>query len=241
MSGQKNVQKHSKEGKQWIDEAHYLEYVAEYIEKRVWLSTHFQEVTPIEYYRDMFEDHLSVCGDMDVHRPNGIVSIISKEKKQKNFNCLLWDDLQAIEDNMEHPFVLVAPIGFSGKKRQAKFAYSIYGMIFDLDNVNVNNLEQLLHQMSADVKRIPYPTYIVNSGTGVHVVYLFEEPIPALEKYFSGLNKLKAELSELIWNKRTSREDKKQYQGIFQAYRMVGMQSSPHQISLLKPQQPFRP
>ena len=98
-----------------------------------------------------------------------------------------------------------------------------------------HQIKDLLFEM--ENKILPQATYVVNSGTGLHVVYLFETPVPALPQYYESLNRLKQDLSNMIWNQYTSRDQKKQFQGIFQAFRVVGSPSklgSDYRVSAYK-------
>ena len=201
----------------------------EFEEKQDYLRNHLEEVTPFEYYRDMFPEgsfELATRNDQE-RKPNGLASVlIDQAQPGRRYNRIIFDDLAMIEELKDTEFVVVAPVGYSGRRRISKMAYSFYGMCFDLDNVGVDQIGDLLYQMQNKI--LPTASYIVNSGTGLHVVYLFDDPIPAFPQYFESLGSLKQELSEMIWNQYTSRDKKKQHQGIFQGYRMVG---SPTKIS----------
>ena len=195
----------------------------EFQDRQDYLRKHFQEVTPFEYYRDMFpEGSFESEGVEDQERrPNGIVSVLEDaDQPGRRYNRILFDDLKMLDEVMDKEFVVIAPIGYSGRRRLSKNGFSFFGMIIDLDNVGVENLEDLLYEMEQGI--LPYSSYIVQSGTGIHVVYCFETEIPALNKYFDSLNRLKESLTSKIWNHYTSRDAHKQYQSIWQAYRMVG-------------------
>jgi len=206
------------------DEIQYL--TGEFWEKQAYLRENLVEVTPYQYYRDMFpEGSFEVEDSKTEHKPNGIASVIDDpNQKGRKYNRIIFDDLAMIDDLKDKvEFVIVPPVAYSGRRRLSKFAYTFYGMCIDLDDVGIDQIKDLLYQMQNQI--LPNASYIVNSGTGLHVVYLFEEPIPAMPQYFESLGKLKEALSNMIWNQYTSREEKKQYQGIFQGYRMVGSQT----------------
>jgi hypothetical protein len=133
---------------------------------------------------------------------------------------MVFDDLGEILANLDKETVVISPVGYSGNKKRAKLAYELYGMVIDLDDVGTRELGSLVYQMENGI--LPMATYLKNSGTGIHVVYLLEEPVPAHKRYYDSLNKLKAALSDLIWSQYTSREEAKQFQGIFQSFRVVG-------------------
>ncbi len=217
---------------------------AEFLEKQEYLRSQFDQVAPMEYYRDMFPsgsfewssaDHTPGV-DSITRRPNGLMSVLNDpEFRGRSYNRIIFDDLGEIESNLDREFVLIAPVGYSGRRRLSKYAYQIFGFVFDLDNVGVDQIKDLLFEM--ENKILPQATYVVNSGTGLHVVYLFETPVPALPQYYESLNRLKQDLSNMIWNQYTSRDQKKQFQGIFQAFRVVGSPSklgSDYRVSAYK-------
>ena len=207
-------------------EADLLRLRAEFTEKNDYLAAELEQVSPYEYYRDMFpEGSFEIEGDLKAdRRPNGIASVLEDSSDPGHrYNRILFDDLAMIAELEDKEFVVVPPVAYSGRRRLSKYAYLFYGMCIDLDDVGMSNLIDLLYQM--ENKLLPMASYIVNSGTGLHVVYLFDNPIPALPQYFESMGLLKEALSNMIWNQYTSREKKKQYQGIFQGYRMVGSQT----------------
>lgn len=116
--------------------------------------------------------------------------------------------------------MISSPISYYGKRRTSRNASLLYGMTFDLDGVSVKSLGNLLHQISHNQN--PMPTYIVNSGHGLHLYFIFKEPIKLYEHIKEPLKKMKFELTERLWNLYTSDLKEKQFQGIFQGFRMVG-------------------
>lgn len=112
----------------------------------------------------------------------------------------------------------------------------LYGLCFDLDHVGVNELQWILDRL--DNPHFPRATYIANSGEGIHLYYLLKKPIPLYKSVHNRLNALKHDMTDLIWNKYTSQIDpkEKQYQGIFQGFRMVGSKTktSNDRISVFK-------
>ena len=70
--------------------------------------------------------------------------------------------------------------------------------------------------------RMPAPNILVNSGHGMHVYYLLQRPVPLYGNATKLLKKLKYYLTDIVWNNDTSNLDKRQYQGVLQAFRMPG-------------------
>ena len=49
-------------------------------------------------------------------------------------------------------------------------------------------------------KLLPRPTFIVSSGTGLHLYFVLEEPVPLYREFAMELQELKRELTRLVWN-----------------------------------------
>lgn len=134
------------------------------------------------------------------------------------------DELEHLRDVSisQNTFMFLAPVSYYGKSRNSKNARFLHAIMIDLDYVGTRQLANLLHQMERGV--IPYANYLVSSGTGLHVVYKLDRPVPLMTRYVTGLQVLKRELTDRVWNANTSDSDpdKKQSQGIFQGFRMVG-------------------
>ena len=81
-------------------------------------------------------------------------------------------------------------------------------------------LRDTLHQMNKDI--LPQATFVVNSGTGLHLYYVLEEPIPMYPHNQKCLKELKYSLTRQIWNRYTSTIKEPQMQGILQGFRVVG-------------------
>ena len=74
--------------------------------------------------------------------------------------------------------------------------------------------------MNKDI--LPQATFVVNSGTGLHLYYVLEEPIPMYPHNQKCLKELKYSLTRQIWNRYTSTIKEPQMQGILQGFRVVG-------------------
>ena len=192
------------------------------------LAERLTQVTPAEFYREVFpEGSLGVRGEPEIQRPNMIFTMIEKDAQDKPraFNRLVFDDLKDLDMVKGAEFAVASPVAYRGKNRTAANAHHLWGFCIDLDGVKMDQLRDLLYQIQNDV--LPTPTYIVNSGHGLHVYYLLEEPIPLYRHLHQPLDDLKFGLTKIVWNRYTSEIDpeKRQFQGIFQGFRMPGTQS----------------
>lgn len=183
-------------------------------------------LTPLEYFETIFpKGSFEEYGRAETNgKPNGMITILDElSSRGWKHNRIVFEDRNEVLAVQGAKFAVTSPIGFSGHKRSQKNAYLIYGIAIDLDNVGPDELRNLLGQMEHG--HLPTSTMVVNSGTGVHVYYVFDQPIPALPQYIKPIDRLKHSLADRVWNQYTSRDDEKQYQGIFQGYRIPGTQS----------------
>ena len=217
----------------WMRED-YVNWMSEFNQKNDYLSANFDEVTPLEFYSDIFEaDTIEAPGQTG--KPCPIITVTVNDKDgniRKNqfgkplmWNVTVFNDYEALKKAKNNDFALCGMCTFSGNKKSAKFAYKLHGFCIDLDGVGAYQLESVIMQCQADI--IPYPTYIANSGHGVHLYYVFENPVPLYPRLIKPLQHFKKELTRTVWNIETSEISTKdrQYQGIYQNFRMVGSKS----------------
>ncbi len=196
----------------------------------------YNELGAEHFYREIFgDDQLDEEGAFTPGKYVGIAVEVTKEKKDDGTPLIkrhnLYDDFGTIDlltrtDN----FCILSPISYAGKSRNSANARFMYALCIELDNVIFEKgkpvgLTRLINQWSARVHWIPRPTFVVSSGTGLHLYYAFEQPVPLYPNIVKQLKKLKHELTEKIWNRHTTTSHKKeeiQQESIFQGFRMVG-------------------
>ncbi|CEK36562.1 hypothetical protein UMC2_34321 [[Clostridium] sordellii] len=189
---------------------------------------------PKEFYREIFrEGELQEKGVYDKGKYNGIIVEVTKDKlhngRNKILRHILTDDLDKIDEVIERDnFCFMSPISYIGKKRNSDNARALYALTIDLDGLIIKNgddptgLKTLFHQIE-NLYRIPMPTYIVSSGTGLHLYYVFEKPIMLFPNVVKQLQKYKRELTRIVWQGYiTKLEDNVQYESLFQGFRVVG-------------------
>ncbi len=201
------------------------------------LLKRFEELQPMDFYREIFPD--GELDDLDAKTPGKYTAIAieiggqeGKGKKQCLRRYTVTDDLDVI-DALQYSdnFCILAPISYAGKSRSSKNARFMYAFVVELDNLIVNKkgeqegLKILINQWSDSVHWIPKPTYLVASGTGLHLYYLLETAVPLFGNIVKELAKYKRELTEKIWNRHVTTcctKDMIQQESVFQAFRMVG-------------------
>ena len=114
-----------------------------------------------------------------------------------------------------------APVTYFGRRRTAANARYLHAFAVDLDGVDGEQLRHVVLQQMR-MGTFPQASAIVNSGTGLHLYYLLDEPAPLLKCNVRWLQALKRALTDRVWNEDTSSIEDRQYQGIYQAFRMPG-------------------
>ncbi len=195
-----------------------------YLMKNEYLNTFFEEVSPKDFYRDIFpEGSFERAGHPEDGKANGILTVIEHEKAQ---NYMVFDDLNGLVEVQDKEFVVLSPISYSGRNRTAKNARWLHGIAIDLDGVEMPNLRDFFYQVKNGF--LPMCTYCINSGHGLHLYYVLEKPVALYQSLQRDFKEFKYQLIAKIWNRYTStftERDQVQYQGIFQGFRMVGTQS----------------
>lgn len=195
------------------------------------LENSFKEVYASDFYRDIFPiGSFEEKGVYEKGKYNGIaVSIVVGDSKAKRYT--VTDDLEIIDTLVEtDDFCIMSPISYAGKSRKSEFARFLYAMAIDLDGVDTLDEWNFLmtqidkgHEMLSFVWGLPRPTYIVGSGTGLHLYFVFERPIPLFRSTVKELERLRRRITWQAWTQgASSLHDNVQYESLFQGFRMVG-------------------
>ena len=205
-----------------------------------WLDAKGEEVDPVDFYRMVFpEGELETREERDsrtVGKYGAIAyQIDTTEKnhdKQRAERWTVTDELSNIEEIVySDSFCVMAPISFAGSAATAKNARNLYAIAIDVDNIMGDGkgypkgLRQLEWQWGPRMPnyRIPKPTAIVSSGTGIHVYWVLDKPIKLFPHIVEQLRKLRTRLTLHLWAQGVSASpDRIQYEGIYQGLRMVG-------------------
>lgn len=194
-----------------------------------WLSARFDEAGAVDFYRDLFpEGELEHRGEYVDGKYCGIAIQVVGKGEAKRYS--VTDDLDVVRDLVAtSDFCVMSPVSYAGKTQRQSMARFLYAVVFDLDGVKVRDgkpvgLIDLLHQMTLDnAYALPRPTYIVSSGTGLHLYYLLESPLPMFRNVIEQLGALRKDLCKKIWNSHVTDLSKNvQFESVTQGFRMVG-------------------
>lgn len=194
------------------------------------LSRDYEEVPGDQFYREIFPDNENTGDDYtDYSHPNAVY-LYQGEGEKIHRRIMLKDTWEKdYHDFVEkNPLALCSGLTFRGKTNRLPAAQRMNAMIFDIDNVGPRELFFIFNRANGQPGTLLgwsmcMPTYIVTSGSGLHLYYIFTEPVDLYPNIKLQMKTLKYDLTNKLWSYReTSREKDIQYQGIAQGFRMVG-------------------
>lgn len=124
------------------------------------------------------------------------------------------DYIEFVECN---PLTFCSGLAYRGRVNRLEKAQHMNAMVFDLDSVRYNEMMNVLLRIGKKPapRTLPQPTFIVMSGTGLHLYYVFDEPIKLYPNIKLQLKHSKYDLTFRIWDyKGTSQEKQIKYQSI---------------------------
>ena len=197
-----------------------------------YVDRHFLEVSPIEFYDAIFKGCLDAEGEFN----KGAYTAIATERiplpndKFRFKRYTITQDLIELDSLIQtsENFCFMTPISYAGKASKAVNARYLFALAIDIDDiVNKNGEPTGMHELVGQViqKDIPKPTYIVSSGTGFHLYYVFQEPIPLYKGNVRVISSIRKKLVKKIWNSYVTNsytEKKIQYESLWQNFRIVG-------------------
>lgn len=217
----------------------------EYVEVLEALSAVYDEIDGCFFYRYIFPDN-QVRGEHKrgghFEKPNAVFLYQDErdegKKRRLRRRIMLSDTWE--QDYMDYveqnPSTLCSGVAFRGRANTLEKAQRMYALVIDLDGVGGYELKNLLlrfGQPAENIRTLPIPTFLVMSGTGLHVYYVFEEPIDLFPNIKLQMKALKYDLTFRMWDyKSTSKAEKVQYQSIVQGFRMVGSINSKYGVEV---------
>lgn len=184
-------------------------------------------VSAMEVYTDIFklgEGYIQKFNDQKRNvQANPLGYWKNKNSDTGHYRVLFEDTFEdTLKEMQQADFSIINGITYFGRRNTQQHASKMYAMIFDLDGVTDKTLNAFLSGAFADYTIYPIPNYIILSGHGVHLYYLFDYPVPLYPNIKLQLKSFKYALTEKMWNGYTSELDSPQYQGINQGFRVIG-------------------
>lgn len=184
------------------------------------------EVTPMQAYRDVFklgEGYIQTSEEpAGQFKANPIAYWKNDNSETGHFRIMFEDTFEeTLKELQDADFAILNGTSYFGRRNVQEHASKMYAMPFDLDDVTDTTLTNFFSgAFNAGV--YPIPQFIALSGSGVHLYYVFEEPVPLFPNIKLQLKELKYALTDKIWNRYTSENRKVQHQGINQGFRVLG-------------------
>ena len=185
------------------------------------------EVSAFEVYSDIFkigqgyiQKSYEPSGE---YKANPVAYYRNRGADKGHFRVLFEDTFSETLEELQASdgFSILNGLTYFGRRNVQERASKMFALIFDLDGVTDKTLNAFLSgAFLADA--YPIPNYIALSGHGIHLYYLFDEPISLYPYIKLQLKELKYSLTEKLWNTYTSTEEKVQHQGINQGFRVIG-------------------
>lgn len=190
----------------------------------------FKECDGQDFYDYIFPDNEN-SGEYANHysKPNAVYLYRpdpnAKKLKRRIMLKDAWEN-DYIEYVADNRMTLCSGLAYRGMNNKLENAQQMNALVFDIDGVGLAELHTILARMEVGVqviRSIPVPTFIVLSGAGIHLYYVFDKPITLYPNIKLQLKALKNALTFRIWDyKGTSIYKDIQYQSINQGFRMVG-------------------
>lgn len=198
-----------------------------------YLGVDYDEVDYHTFYRELFpQGQLEQEGESGITgKYNAIAIRVFDERKPNNrkaFRYLIHDDLEQLDELISSKdFIIVSPLSYCSNANTQRNAREMFAICLDLDGViwresRPVGLIEFFYQVN-ERKILPKPTYLVASGTGLHVYYFLQRPIPLYPNVVKQIVELRNALINLIWNRYvTSLHDNIQHSSYSQGFRAVG-------------------
>lgn len=185
---------------EWIEQEKEDQLRADFVKKNVILSTYYQVRSYYEFIADVFpglEEFMVITGDSGF------------KKMDADELC----EYQADKDN-----VYVVPASFINHYYSGATCKDLYALVVDVDRIKPETLDIIISNGNLG-KNIPMPTYITNSGSGIHLYYVFDKKVP----YYPKNRKILADMYRVLCGITKQRiAAKTDWHSIVQPFRLPG-------------------
>lgn len=194
----------------------------------------YRSVCAIDFYDDIFGDDLEEHRLPEDYRSGEYGGIAVERIPTHDSKKYRGKRVTVTEGNMElydlidrsKNFCMIAPVSYVGKQRTNKNARYLYALVIEIDDIEPKNgIDELFYSWRRKNLTMPQPTYVVCSGSGLHLYFVFERPIPLFQNMFEQLTEVKKHFTTLFWNKyvtNSHQPEKIQYESVNQPFRCVG-------------------
>jgi len=137
----------------------YEKLQAEYNWKNVILGRYYEPTPYFDFVGDVFPDLEKLM-------------VVTAEQGYQEMDIDELMEYQSTRDD-----VYVVPASFINGYNSGTACRDVYALVVDIDRIKPETLDAIIENGNLG-NMTPMPTYIVNSGRGVHFYYVFDEPVP---------------------------------------------------------------
>lgn len=196
----------------------------------------FQSVSAIDFYDDLFGDDLEPSRLPEDYRSGEYAAIAvellhngldakgkPKFVARRHTVTQGQQELYELIDSSDN-FCMMSALSYAGKNRTNKNARYLYALVIEIDGIKEKTgIAELIYSWERKNLTMPQPTYMVCSGNGLHLYFVFERPIPLFAFMFEQMSAAKTRLTRGFWSSYVTKEwDRVQYESVNQAFRCVG-------------------
>lgn len=212
------------EEKQW-EELSVEEMMADFDWKSDILDAYGEEVSGNTFYQDYLFYEL-YNGDIEGDYKVLLTEYDAQEKKKVH-----KIDVDEISDYLHLNDVAISPCLFYSNWRKKKLLNYVSAFVLDIDKLRPENLQRFL--MLFDEGRLLKPTFICNSGSGVHFYYVLDQMLRCDAKYREANNLIATEIYKRLYDDVIKKEKwmDAQRHWLGQDYRVVNSKTKLYQRS----------
>ena len=214
----------------------------------------WEPVSALDFYDELFCDDLEPQRALEEysHIENGKrvyettndylgIAIERLDNKQEKENSRKVNKIMFTRGNQElyaaisksNNTIFLAPASYCGKSRCSNNARYLYALCIEIDdlkpikrNSGASGFDEMIYCWERDNHKMPKPTYIVCSGSGLHLYWFFTKPVPMFDNVKKQLGKMRKEFIRTFWSKAVTFSYKEiQYEHLLQGFRAVGSQT----------------
>ena len=192
----------------WTAKRRYQSALTEFQAKNRCLRRYYEPMSYVGFVEDLFPGV-------------GLLMVITTDRQDGEKGYQLMDVDQLMDYQAFRSDVCVPPATFINGRYSLACCKDIHALVIDLDAVEADVLDVVISNGSIG-GNIPMPTYIVNSGYGVHLYYAFQRPVPF---YHVNRKPLKAMYDRICYFTKNGIAAKTDKHTITQPFRMPGSQT----------------
>lgn len=196
----------------------------------------YRSVSALDFYDDLFGEDLEPSRLPEDYRTGEYAAIALEivpdgldedgNQKYKGKRTTVTRELHELYDLIERSdnLCMTSALSYAGKRRTNANARYLHALVIEVDEIKPKGgLAELIYSWKRPIATMPQPTYVVCSGSGVHLYFVFERPVPLFPFIFEQFSAAKTYLTRIFWSSYvTYAHERVQYESVNQPFRCVG-------------------